>query len=139
MPTNHPLFNADELDFSTIDASEREFFTIQYKDASFENSIGVFGGRVYLWVSGLCDSFTAKLWIEGEPVIELNEETEEIASTTEEIEPYSIDYDFSPVELDSIKWQLIQYIHCLLYGGTDYAIAEMSSTTKNVGACLVPA
>ena len=120
------MFKADLLDFSTLDASEREFFTIEYADPEFVDTLSILGGKVYLLINGLCDNFTAGLWIDGESVMELDEDSEDIVPTGEEKEPYYLDYAFTSEELNAIQWRLIQYMHCLIYDGEEYAIAEMS-------------
>ena len=58
--------------------------------------------------------------------LEVDEETGEFFISEEEREPYFLNFTFSPDELNKIKWKLIEYLHCLCYGGEEYAISEMS-------------
>ena len=122
MLTKENSFKVDYLDFSTFDAYEREYFTIEYKDPEDDP---VFG-KSYFCVEGLTDKFIARIWVKGEKIWEVDEETNEIVVTNKEKDSYFLDYTFSPAELDAIKWRLIQYLHCLCYYGKDYAISEMS-------------
>lgn len=123
MAINHAAFDVNKLKFATLDASEAEFFTIQYDDPNFADALCILGGKVYLWVNDLLNKFSAGLWIEGEPVMELDEESDEIVPTGEEKEPYYMKYAFTPDELDAIKLRIIQYFHDLLHGGEAYALA----------------
>lgn len=126
MATNDITFKADKLDFATLDASEREFLTIEYTDPAFNEKFGIVDGKVYLWVVGLTDKFSARLLIEGEKEFAADSEYGEIYQTGEDREPFFLDYAFTAAELDAIKLRLIEYMHCLVYGGESYAIAEMS-------------
>ncbi len=98
------LFTAQTLDFSTFDASEREFFTIQFK--STENDAD--DTRYFLWIEGLTDGLKARVWVNSED------------------DSCFLDYTFSAEELAIIQYKLIEYLHCLSYGGEEYANAELS-------------
>ncbi|MEA4921057.1 MAG: hypothetical protein VB078_09070 [Clostridiaceae bacterium] len=98
------LLTAANLDFSTFNASEREFFTVQFK--SPENDTD--SEKYFLWVVGLTDSFKARVWVEGED------------------DSHFLDYTFSARELAAIQWKLVEYLHCLAYNGKAYAETEMS-------------
>ena len=123
MAINHVAFDVNKLNFSTLDASEAEFLTIEYDDPDFADTLCILGGKIYLWINDLLNRFSADLWIEGEPVMEWDEESEDIVPTGEEKEPYYMEYAFTPDELDAIKLRIIQYFHDLLHGGEAYALA----------------
>lgn len=126
MATNDITFQADKLDFATLDASEAEFFTIEYDDPDFADALGIFGGKIYLWINDFFNNFSADLWIEGEPVMEWDEESDEVIPTGEEKEPYYMEYAFTDEDLNAIQLRIIQYFHALLHGGKEYALKETS-------------
>ena len=119
MATKEITFDVNKLNFSTLDASEAEFLTIEYDDPDFADALCILGGKVYLWVNDLLNRVSADLWIEGEPVMELDEETGEIVPTSEEKEAYFIGYNFTASEMSDIQLCIIQYFHSMLCFGEE--------------------
>jgi len=107
-------FDANKLKFETIDASDQDFFTIEYDDPVFAERVGIIGGKIYLWADKFKDGYTMRLWVVGEPEIGLDEQFKNIVMTGEENEPYYLGYIFSSVELNIILYKLIEYILCLI-------------------------
>lgn len=119
MTTKETTFDVSKLNFSTLDASEAEFFTIEYDDPDFSDALGILGGKVYLWVNDLLNKVSADLWIEGEPVMEMDEEAGGIVLTGEEKEPYFLGYNFTAKEMSDIQLCIIQHFHSMLCFGEE--------------------
>jgi len=126
MEGNHIHFLSDKLDFSTLDASDIDGMSVEYVDKEFSRAAGIIGGKIRLLMSFPYDVTSISLLVEEEPIIEYEKASDEFILTDATEEPYILEYDFSQSEIDDIKNEFIEYIHCFLYEGGDYVISEMS-------------